>query len=202
MVGVTKGNSWRIIGVSFSRDNLIVLGIMAVIATTYFTVVHRIQSASARTVSDRTLEVKRLMETELAQANRVPSMIREIEQMKRRYNEQEWGRRLPERQELSGFLRDIASGLSQEKLSNQFIQPGNPYQTPRYNCLPITLRFEGDFLSLARFLKRIDGMARLTRIEHMAISSGQAGEKLEIEMGMNIYFTEQQSKAERAGIEQ
>ncbi len=180
-----------------SRDNLIVLGILTMISITYFAVVYRTQSAAAEDVSSRTAEAERLIEANAAQASRVPPMLRQIEQMKQRYNEKDWGRRLPDRQELAGFLREIASGLFQEKLSNQFIQPGNPSQSPLYNCLPITLKFEGDFLALARFLKRIDGMARLTRIECLSINSNEDPEKLEIEMGMNIYFTEQRTNPDQ-----
>ncbi len=186
----------------FSRDNLIVLGILAVITITYFAVVYRPQSAAADNISARTAEVKDLLESDAMQASRIPPMLREIEQMKHRYNDNDWGRRLPERQELAGFLREIASGLSHEKLTDQFIQPGNPSQNPRYSCLPITLKFEGDFMSLARFLKQIDGMTRLTRIERLMIQSDEGMKNLKVEMGMNIYFTEQRTKIEQAGDEQ
>ncbi len=190
----------------FSRDNLIVLGILAVIAITYFAVVYRPQSASAENISARTTEVKHLLESDVVQASRIPPMLREIEQMKHRYNDKDWGRRLPERQELAGFLSEIASGLSQEKLTIHLVQPGNPSQNPRYNCLPITLKFEGDFISLARFLKQIDGMTRLTRIERLMIQSDEGMKNIEVEMGMNIYFTEQSrrmsGKIEQAGDEQ
>ena len=185
----------------FSRDNLIVMGILTVISITYFAVVYRIQSAAAEDISARTAEARRLLEADAIQASRVPPMLHQIEQMKQRYNDKEWGRRLPERQELAGFLHEIASGLSKEKLSNQFIQPGNPSQSPLYNRLPITLKFEGDFLALARFLKRIDDMTRLTRIECLAINSGTDPEKLEIEIGMNIYFTEQRTKRDQTRSE-
>ena len=186
-----------------SRDNMIVLGILTVITITYFAVVYRTQSAAADDVSSQKIEIKRHIKTDSEMAARVSPMLRQIEKMKRRYNDEDWGQRLPERQELAGFLHEIASGLSQEKLINQLIQPGNPSETPLYNCLPITLRCEGDFLSLARFLKRIDGMTRLVRIERLTIESGedtqhkvsQSG-KLQIEMGMNIYFTEQRTRSE------
>jgi Tfp pilus assembly protein PilO len=120
----------------------------------------------------------------------MPPMIRQIESMKRRYNK-DWDRRLPERKELAGFLREIASNLAQEDLSNEMIQPGNPSRSPLYNCLPITMKFEGDFLSLANFLRRVDGMTRLTRVEHLSIQRGDDHRKLPITLGMNIYFTEQ-----------
>lgn len=178
----------------FSRDNLIVMGILTVITITYFAVVYRIQSASANEISSQRIETERHIKTDSELASRVPPMLRQIKTMKRQYNDDDWGQRLPERQELAGFLHEIASGLSQEKLTNQLVQPGNPSQTPLYNCLPITLRCEGDFLSLARFLKRIDGMTRLVRIERLVIESGEDTQKLQIEMGMNIYFTEQRTR--------
>ena len=175
---------------------MIVLGILTVITITYFAVVYRIQSAAADDVSSQRIEIERHIETDSEMASRVSPMMRQIEKMKQRYNDEYWGQRLPERQELAGFLHEIASGLSQEKLTNQFIQPGSPSQTSLYNCLPITLICEGDFLSLARFLKRIDGMTRLVRVERLAINLGEDTQKLQIEMGMNIYFTEQQTRSE------
>ena len=186
----------------FSRDNLIILGILAVITTTYFAVVYRTQSAVAENISARTAEVKNLLETDAMQASRVPQMLREIERMEHRYNDKDWSRRLPERQELAGFLREITLGLSREKISIRSIQPGNPSPNQRYNYLPITLKFEGDFLALARFLKQINGMTRLTRIERLAINSGQNRENLEGEMGMNIYFTERRTKTDQTGAGQ
>lgn len=180
-----------------SRDNLIIVGILAVITITYFAVVYRTQSAAAEDVRTRTAEAKRCLKTDAAQASRVPPLLREIEQMRQRYDEKDWDRRLPERKELAGFLREIASGLSREKLTNQFIQPGNPHQGPLYNCLPITMKFEGDFLALARFLKQVDEMTRLMRIERLAIASDEDSEHLAIELGMNIYFTEQRTRSKR-----
>ncbi|MDY7009242.1 MAG: type 4a pilus biogenesis protein PilO [Planctomycetota bacterium] len=170
------------------------------ITTTYFAVVYRAQSAVAENISARTAEVKNLLETDAAQSCRVPQMLREIKQMKHRCNEKDLNRRLTERQELEGFLHEITSGLSGEKLSIRSIHPGNPSSNPRYNRLPITLKFEGDFLTLGRFLNRIDDMTRLTRIERLAISSDHNNENLEIEMGMNIYFTEQRTKTDQTGV--
>lgn len=186
----------------FSRDNLIVLGILAVITTTYFAVVYRTQSALAENIAARTAEVKNLLETDAMQASRVQPMLREIERMKKRYDDKGPARRLPERQELAGFLHEITSGLAGEKLAIRSIRPGDPSTNPWYSRLPITLKFEGDFLALARFLKRIDGMSRLTRIERLTINAGQDRKNLAVEMGMNIYFTEHLTKTDHARAEQ
>jgi len=175
--------------VRLSRDNLIVLGILAVVVLTYSLVVYRAQSKSLDAAQVEMAERQRQLEANTRQATRVPPMIRQIEKMKQRFN-QDWHRRLPQRQELAGFLREISSNLAQENLSNQMIQPGNPGRGRLYNRLPITMNFEGDFLALAGFLGRVDKMTRLTRIEKLIIQPARLGDGLSVELGMNIYFTD------------
>ncbi len=172
-----------------SRDNLIVLGILAVVTIAYMFVVYRPQSKSMEDVHIRRAERQRELEAGARKASCVPPMIREIDKMRKRFNK-DWDRRLPQRQELAGFLREISSNLGHKKLSNQIIQPGNPTRGPLYNRLPITMKFEGDFLSLAEFLVRVDEMTRLTRIEQLVIEPSKDNGVLSVEMGMNIYFTE------------
>lgn len=172
-----------------SRDSLIVLGILTVIVVTYMAVIYRWQSNALDEVRGRIAEGERLLQANGQRATRVPAMIRQVERMKQRFNK-DWDRRLPQRTELAGFLHEISANLAQERLFNQMIQPGNPTRGPLYNRLPITMTFEGDFLALARFLRRVDRMARLTRVEKLIIEPGSGGNELSIELGMNIYFTE------------
>ncbi|HET6428446.1 MAG TPA: type 4a pilus biogenesis protein PilO [Phycisphaerae bacterium] len=174
----------------FSRDNWIVLGILTVILVTYVAVVHRWQSSCLEDLQGKIAARKRQHEADAAKAARVAPMMREIQAMKHRYNN-DWNRRLPESQELAGFLREISANLAEEKLSRPMIAPGDPSRGSLYNVLPITMKFEGDFLSLAGFLRRVDGMTRLTRIEQLSIHPQQESNDLAIVLGMNIYFTEQ-----------
>jgi len=174
-----------------SRDNLIVLGVVAAITIAYVLVVHRGQSATLEEIQTQTAERRREIEADQAKAAPIPQMAREIETLKRRFDK-DWQRRLPQRQELAAFLREISAGLSQAGLGlHATIEPGKPTRGPLYNRLPITMKVEGDFLALAGFLKRVDGMARLTRIEQLRIAPMDHGRDLQIEVGMNIYFTEQ-----------
>lgn len=175
--------------IRLSRDSLIVLGILAVIVLTYVVVIYRWQSNSLEEARGRIAEGERRLQADGRKATLVPAMIRQIESMKQRFNK-DWDRRLPERKELAGFLREISANLAQERLFNQMIQPGNPTRGPLYNRLPITMTFEGDFLALARFLRRVDRMTRLTRVEKLIVKLAQGGNDLSIELGMNIYFTE------------
>ena len=99
-------------------------------------------------------------------------------------------RRLPKRQELGGFLRQISNDLVLEKLVTQLIDPGNPTREELYHTLPINMQLRGSYLSLASFLEQLERMERLTRVGKLKISSDPQDDKLKIEMQMNIYFTE------------
>ncbi|MHC4717052.1 MAG: type IV pilus inner membrane component PilO [Planctomycetota bacterium] len=173
-----------------SRDSWIVLGILAVITVTYGMVVYRWQMARLEGFREQIAAQKRQQEVDTVKAARVAPMIREIKAMKHRYNK-DWNRRLPESQELAGFLREISGNLADEDLSRPMIAPGDPTRGSLYNVLPITMKFEGNFLALAGFLRRVDGMTRLTRIEQLSIHPRQDSNELSIVLGMNIYFTEQ-----------
>jgi Tfp pilus assembly protein PilO len=118
----------------------------------------------------------------------VPELLRQVEVMKGKYKD--FDRRLPKRQELGGFLREISEGLSQENLTNQTIEPGRPAQEDLFFTLPIVMKFRGSYLSLARFLERIDAFERLTRVQKLDIMPGGEGGALDITVQMNIYFTE------------
>ena len=174
----------------FSRDNWIVLGVLAAVTASYLLVVYRWQSAALSEVRSQRSRRKRQLAADGVTASRVPSLIREINALSNRYGKN-WDRRLPKRKELAGFLREISANLADENLPNQIIAPGSPTRGPLYNVLPITMKFEGNFLLLAGFLKRVDGMARLTRIEKLIIDGRKDRDGLGIEVGMNIYFTEQ-----------
>lgn len=173
-----------------SRDNWIVLGVLVAITVTYGFVVYRWQTSRLDGLRGQIAAQKRQQQADAAKAARVAPMIREIQEMKRRYNS-DWNRRLPESQELAGFLREISGNLADENLSRPMIKPGDPTRGPLYNVLPITMKFDAGFLSLANFLKRVDGMARLTRIEQLSVHPRPDNDKLSIVLGMNIYFTEQ-----------
>jgi len=173
----------------WKRDNLIVLGIVVVLTATYMLVVYRSQSGSLTAIKAESAQTQRRLEADAVKALPLPHMAREIAALRKRY-EKDWRRRLPRRQELAGFLREISTNLSEAKLANQIIQPGVPTRGLLYHCLPITMKFEGGFLALAGFLRRVDGMTRLTRIDQLAINPAGGGKELTIELGMNIYFTE------------
>ena len=133
---------------------------------------------------------KLALEADAAQAAVVPEMIRQIETMKRRYTG--FDRRMPKRKELAGFLKEISGVLAAERLTILNTEPRSPKREKLFHTLPISMKLQGPYLSLANLLDQIDKMERLTRIQRLSVSKDakNTGQDLNIELQMNIYFTE------------
>jgi Tfp pilus assembly protein PilO len=128
------------------------------------------------------------LEADRKTAQGLPELLRQVETLKGKL--QDFDRRLPKRQELGGFLRDISASLSRENLSNQAIEPGKPTQEDLLFTLPIVLKFRGSYASVARFLERIDRLERLTRVQKLSVVPAPSDDLLDVTVQMNIYFIE------------
>jgi Tfp pilus assembly protein PilO len=177
-----------------TNNNLIAGGIMAAIIAAATIVVFLPQHRELDLIRTEATRQKVRMAKNAERCAAVPEMIREVQTLKNRYSN--FNKRLPQQIELGGFLREISGDLSQVGLNNQLIQPQSPRRSELFHTLPILLRFRGDYMSLASFLRRLSEMERLTQVERITISKvreepgkGKAWQ-LDIEVLMNIYFTE------------
>ena len=170
------------------RDSLIVLGIVSGVVLAAVLAIYMPQNKKLEGIQGEITAEASNLELEGQKAAVVPEMIKQISMMRTRYKD--FDRRLPKRKELGGFLREISENLSNEKLSNQLIEPGSPTQQELFYTLPIIMRFRGSYLSLANFLEKIDRMERLTRVQKLQVVSDPKDQMLDVTLQLNIYFTE------------
>jgi Tfp pilus assembly protein PilO len=130
------------------------------------------------------------MESDARVAATVPVMAKQVEEMKKRY--QGFDRKMPKQKELAGFLTELSRILGSQRLATRDYRPGDPRKERFYHTLPIIMKLEGPYLSLTSFLRQIDGMERLARIQMLKVQKDpkKKGQDLDIELQMNIYFTE------------
>lgn len=172
-----------------TKDNWITLAVAGVMVVACTLLWYLPQSQRLKQVQASIVAQRDEMQHNSEKAAIVPDLLRHIQEMRERY--QGFDRRMPQRKELAGFLREISGILASEELSNQLTEPGNPSREKLYHTLPIIMKFQGGYLSLASLLERIDDMERLTRVQKLLISSSDdAKGELDIELQMNIYFTE------------
>ncbi len=174
-----------------TKDSLIVLGILAGIAVGAVVAVFVPQSRRLRALQAETVSRRAGLEADARKAAVVPGMVRRVEALKQRYNEH-WEKKLPRRQDLGDFIREISNHRDAAGLSGQLIEPGTPTREELYHTLPIMLQVRGSFGALAEFLRRLDHMERLTRVQKMKIitDTKQVPAVLDIQIEMNIYFTD------------
>ncbi len=190
----------------FTRDSLVALGLLIAGVVAAVVLVYVPQDKELRGLKKKIVSQKREIERQTDRAAVVPKLLRETAAMKARYKN--FDRRLPQQQELGGFLREISGHLSNDRFSDQIIEPGRPAREPLFNTLPIIMKFKGSYLSLGAFLDQINKMERLTRVQRLTInapmpggaaedkeSKGGKGKKtlvdntLDIELQLNIYFS-------------
>jgi Tfp pilus assembly protein PilO len=175
-----------------TRDNLIMVSILAamVIGTAIFSFLPQSRELDSLKAQAAKLRVEMVETSQRAAV--VPQMVRQVEELKSLYKN--FGRRLPARKELGGFLREISTNLSSNQFSQQVIEPGQPAREKLFHTLPIILRFKGSYPALAGFLTGLGDMERLTQVQKLSISNNTGkddeGKDLDIEVRMNIYFTE------------
>jgi len=175
------------------KDSWIVLGILVAMVAGAVLFVYRGQGKKLDDFKTRITVAKAALATQSQTVAVVPELVKQVDSMRKRYKN--FDRRLPGRQELGGFLRDISGHLADEKFSDQLIEPGSPTQEELFHTLPIIMQFKGSYLTSVDFFKRIDEMERLTRIQKLKITKNPAkgdedDSRLNIELQLNIYFTE------------
>ena len=174
----------------FTKDNWIMLGIVTTLVMVAAFVLYIPQGHKLDDLRAQIQTEKNAIANYSLKAAVVPDMIRQVQDMKSLYKDMD--RRLPKQKELGGFLQEISGNLAKERLDNPMIQPGNPSKEDLFHTMPIIMKFQGNYLSLASFLNRIDNMERLTRVQKLLIATDPKGAdtKVDCEMQMNIYFTE------------
>lgn len=172
-----------------TRESVIMVVVLAGLVTGSVLGIYRPQSRALADVQQEIATRKAALESDSAKTAVLPDMIRRIQELKSTYGD--FDRQLPKSKELGGFLQEIASIQSKSNLAGGQIDTQNPISGPLYNTMPITMRQKGSYLALADYLRRINEMARLARVQRLIIQAPYDGDpsQLDIELVMNIYFT-------------
>ncbi len=161
---------------------MVPLGMLVIATAAVFYPQHRVLQEHSVRISEK----EEVLERELAQAARLPELIEEVEEMRRQYHNLD--RRLPNQQELGEFLREITMNLPSDELLSDRIEPGNPKREELFQTLPIRMQLQGRYLSLVDFLRHIERMERLARVDTLAMEAQPDCDELKIDMRLNIYF--------------
>jgi Tfp pilus assembly protein PilO len=122
-------------------------------------------------------------------ARNLPLLALEVQELETRVRD--YDRQFPKQADLGDFIKDITRVSQQLALRDWKYQPLAPRRGESYFELPIQMNFQGEFLNVFSFLTEVEHLSRLTRVRKLAIKSKDIKTGLvEVEIGLNIYFSE------------
>jgi type IV pilus assembly protein PilO len=98
-------------------------------------------------------------------------------------------RQIPEQRELGEFLQRIANLMNEHNLQGQLIQPGKEIKAGELNCIPVNMQCKGRLSQIFEFYRRVQGLDRLVRIEHVKLANdGDFGGEVIMQINAVIYY--------------
>ena len=99
--------------------------------------------------------------------------------------------RLPQKVEISPFMKEIGNLCQQTAIRKFTWQPGTIRKLDGLSEYPITMNFEGDVYSVFDFLKQAEEMQRITRVRNLTIRTKDSKlGQVEVQMAMNLYYAD------------
>jgi Tfp pilus assembly protein PilO len=121
----------------------------------------------------------------------LPAVVVAVNELKTRLDK--YDKQLPRQQELDRFIKDIDTMVRSAALQKYSVNPSVlPIRSEMFAVQPVSLKFQGDFIKVFSFLRQTEEMQRLTRVRELKIKSDRAAKpgQVEVELSMNIYFSE------------
>jgi Tfp pilus assembly protein PilO len=98
-------------------------------------------------------------------------------------------RQIPAQRELGEFLQRIANLMNEHNLQGQLIQPGKEIEAGELNCIPVSMQCKGRLSQIFKFYRRVQGLDRLVRIEHVKlVNDGDFGGEVIMQINAVIYY--------------
>lgn len=118
-------------------------------------------------------DLRKEVETKQQKAANLEALQAQLEEMQVRFSE--LLRQLPNRREAENLIDNVAETSLANGLRNRQIQPGNERRHEFYAEMPYTLRLEGGFHELARFMSDTAQLPRIVTLHNPNISLGGEG---------------------------
>jgi Tfp pilus assembly protein PilO len=162
---------------------------VVVIAAMFYFAGYRPQGERTRLVLDQIKQTQRELIASQDSARQIPDVAKDLARLRSQLAD---FKKLPTNPDLGDFMRQITEVSKESALRKLEVNfPGGPRKSERYTELPVSLRFEGDFLSVFSFLRQAEDMPRLTRVSNISIRGADLRNGLvQVEMSMSLYFAE------------
>ncbi len=161
---------------------------LALVGLFYFGGYHP-QIARLRELSFQIAGARRDLGMSSARAQGLPVVVADIARLRAQLAD---FKRLPKNLDLGQFVTEITEMSRRTNLQKlEYSLSGAPQQGQHFMVQPVTLKFQGDFLSVFSFIQQAEDMQRLTRISSIAIhDSDLTSGSVKVDVSMDLYFSE------------
>jgi Tfp pilus assembly protein PilO len=175
-----------------ARTHGILTGLLAGGAVMFFFFGYRPRSAHLADVRSQIAMVTQELEANRMAAATLPNL--ELEVLHLRAEMEGSNKQLSRQSDFGPFMTDIANASKQSNVRKLAVTPGliERHDQDLFEQQPINITFEGDFISVFTFLRQIEDMPRLTRVQSLNVSGipSQNGD-VDVHLSINGYFSEE-----------
>ncbi len=173
----------------WARAQYALIGITAALAALFYFEGYRPQVARERELLAQIAQMQHDLHTNQTQASRLPAVEADLHHLRAQLA---GFKKLPARPELGEFVNQITLISHQTNMHNlSYTLTAAPRPRDQYTEQPVTLKFEGDFLSVFAFVHQVENLQRLTRISSIVVHSQDIKDGLvHVDMSMDLYYSE------------
>jgi Tfp pilus assembly protein PilO len=96
--------------------------------------------------------------------------------------------RVPDEAEAGAFLKELTQIAAEEQLILKDFQPHKPVVKTGYAEMDVTLKGQGSFASICKFLDRAEKMSRLAKVKALTVSAVDNPAEYPVDATLTIYF--------------
>lgn len=173
----------------FTRIQQALVCILLVVAVAFYALVFRPETGRLQRLGGRISEKERELTQAQSQALALPQVQADINRLRVMLADV---KKLPANPgDLGQFQMEMAQLAHRDNLEGWSISwPGTPKKDQQFYELPISLKFDGDFMDVFTFLHQMDELPRLTRVKNLTIKGDDSVGKVQVELMMDLYYSE------------
>jgi len=180
------------------RDQLLVVGILVFIAVLFLLAFHLPHVGQIRGMKEDLKQQREALRQDHQTAqnlHRLALEVRDLRDVTSHLDEQ-----LPSTEGLDQFLKELAVCMAAESLELLGLKPEAVQKGQQLDELPIQVGFRGTFAGTYRFLRRLESMRRIARVDalQLTVSEGTGPNQLSGTMRLCVYVL-RPSEADKAG---
>ena len=169
------------------RDQLLVVGILVFIAALFLLAFYLPNTAELRQMKATLMKDREELTQRQKTAQTLPQLASEVRALRERVSDLDT--QLPADQQLDQFLKSLTVHMAAESLELLAVKPEAIQKGEALDQLPIHVGFRGSFTGTCRFLRRLESMPRIARVDQLqlAVSDGTGSGQLSGTMRLCIF---------------